>query len=204
MNARDIHHREADFLSEKPRLGKILTSQVRDWEKPAANDCRVREKSEISVRRASGDRFTAKDPIGFGGGQANLYAYTLNDPLNFIDPEGLAGDEINRPGPIDQSGRTGRTGSGISLPPGGKDIKRPLGERIQNILRSKVVEKATGKLLKVDPNSGLLVQNARGFGIWALFNPINTSECQTLTCDLDGDGLADDAFANNMCQPGFN
>jgi uncharacterized protein RhaS with RHS repeats len=62
---------------------------VRDWEKAAANDCRVREKPEISVRRASGDRFTAKDPIGFGGGDTNLYGYVLNDPVNKIDPLGL-------------------------------------------------------------------------------------------------------------------
>jgi len=33
-------------------------------------------------------RWTAKDPIGFGGGDTNLYAYTMNDPLNFIDPNG--------------------------------------------------------------------------------------------------------------------
>ena len=35
-------------------------------------------------------RWTAKDPIGFAGGQANLYGYVLNDPINSIDIFGLA------------------------------------------------------------------------------------------------------------------
>jgi RHS repeat-associated protein len=34
-------------------------------------------------------RFTAKDPLGFGGGDTNLYAYVLNDPINLIDPMGM-------------------------------------------------------------------------------------------------------------------
>jgi len=36
-------------------------------------------------------RWTAKDPIKFSGGDANLYGYTFSDPINLIDPEGLAG-----------------------------------------------------------------------------------------------------------------
>jgi uncharacterized protein RhaS with RHS repeats len=35
-------------------------------------------------------RWTAKDPIGFGGGDANVYVYVGNDPVNLIDPAGLA------------------------------------------------------------------------------------------------------------------
>ncbi|MDG4555805.1 MAG: RHS repeat-associated core domain-containing protein [Candidatus Contendobacter sp.] len=35
-------------------------------------------------------RWTAKDPILFEGGDTNLYAYVQNDPVNWVDPEGLA------------------------------------------------------------------------------------------------------------------
>jgi RHS repeat-associated protein len=35
-------------------------------------------------------RFTAKDPIDFNGGDTNLYAYVMSDPVNGIDPSGEA------------------------------------------------------------------------------------------------------------------
>ena len=33
-------------------------------------------------------RFIAQDPIGFGGGDANLYGYVLQDPVQYFDPFG--------------------------------------------------------------------------------------------------------------------
>jgi len=33
-------------------------------------------------------RWTAKDPIGFGGGQGNIYCYSGGDPVNYIDHTG--------------------------------------------------------------------------------------------------------------------
>ncbi|PIS10668.1 MAG: hypothetical protein COT73_08040 [Bdellovibrio sp. CG10_big_fil_rev_8_21_14_0_10_47_8] len=56
-------------------------------------------------------RFITKDPIGFAGGSANLYtycggvekgietnlyAYSFNDPINYIDPDGKFGVLIVR------------------------------------------------------------------------------------------------------------
>ncbi len=34
-------------------------------------------------------RFISEDPIGFAGGQANLYAYVGDSPLSFVDPFGM-------------------------------------------------------------------------------------------------------------------
>ena len=41
-------------------------------------------------------RWTAKDPILFAGGQANLYVYVGNDPINFVDPTGLECSYLDR------------------------------------------------------------------------------------------------------------
>ena len=37
-------------------------------------------------------RWTAKDPILFAGGDVSLYGYVSGDPVNFVDPSGLATD----------------------------------------------------------------------------------------------------------------
>jgi RHS repeat-associated protein len=34
-------------------------------------------------------RWTTKDPIGFAGGDTNLFGYVGNNPVNWIDPHGL-------------------------------------------------------------------------------------------------------------------
>ncbi|MCW7753294.1 RHS repeat-associated core domain-containing protein [Desulfobotulus sp. H1] len=63
-------------------------------------------------------RWTAKDPILFAGGDSNLYGYVLNDPVNFIDPEGLAGIAIDFGGGYSTgwgggNGEGGAAGTGV-------------------------------------------------------------------------------------------
>jgi len=41
-------------------------------------------------------KWTAKDPIGFDGGDSNLYGYVLGDPVGGIDPSGLVDRNYNR------------------------------------------------------------------------------------------------------------
>jgi RHS repeat-associated protein len=45
---------------------------------------------------ASVGRWTSKDPLVFGGGQNNIYAYVGNDPINEVDENGEdGGDDPN-------------------------------------------------------------------------------------------------------------
>ena len=42
-------------------------------------------------------RFLSADPIGFYGGDTNIYRYVRNNPINFIDPYGLRTELCQRP-----------------------------------------------------------------------------------------------------------
>jgi RHS repeat-associated protein len=46
-------------------------------------------------------RWTSKDPIGFGGGNSNLYSYVSGDPIGLVDPDGRAGIVFNAGGMIE-------------------------------------------------------------------------------------------------------
>jgi len=137
-------------------------------------------------------RWTAKDPIQFAGGDTNLYGYVVNDPVNEIDLDGLM--------PIEGAGTTSRgsTGNPIS---GGDVIRTPSEQRVNKIL-SKIIEKITGKIAKIDPSTGKIISNAKGYGIGLLLYSEGLAECQSPFCDLNGDGFSDDAFNQGMCSVG--
>jgi RHS repeat-associated protein len=60
-----------------------------------------------------GGRFISKDPIGFEGGDVNLYRYVKNQPVDWIDPSGL--------GPY---GKLKELANSLKMP--------PMKERVQN------------------------------------------------------------------------
>jgi RHS repeat-associated protein len=43
-------------------------------------------------------RFVSEDPIGFGGGDVNLFGYVGNNPQNYVDPSGNQRADRDRPG----------------------------------------------------------------------------------------------------------
>jgi RHS repeat-associated protein len=63
-------------------------------------------------------RFLAEDPLGFGGGDWNLYRYVGNAPISGTDPEGLRFPQLVRPLPT-------RPGYRPRLPIGPHDPYRP-------------------------------------------------------------------------------
>ena len=77
-------------------------------------------------------RWTSKDPIGFKGGDSNLYGYVLNDPVNLVDPWGLYNDpRLNGKGvPNAMGGNTAISstsfgagfGAGFMVGPGGANV----------------------------------------------------------------------------------
>ncbi len=41
-------------------------------------------------------RFISQDPVGFGGGDVNLYRYAGNGAVNFVDPSGMNGKDLGQ------------------------------------------------------------------------------------------------------------
>src|SRR5881296_3935777 len=61
-------------------------------------------------------RFISEDPLGFSGGDTNLYGYVFESPANLVDPFGLSAG----PGaPGGGSGMAGRSCGPCSKPPAG-------------------------------------------------------------------------------------
>ena len=75
-------------------FGNIIADSNPSFEIPIGFAGGLHDKDTGLVRFGARDydpdtgRWTVKDPIGFQGDETDLYGYVLNDPVNFVDPEG--------------------------------------------------------------------------------------------------------------------
>lgn len=115
-------------------------------------------------------RFTTRDPMGFNGGDSNLYAYTVGDPVNLTDADGqflpLAGLAVIGGGLI------GGVTSAVSAWAGGCDIS--------NAFVSGAVGGAVGTAVSLVPGLGPLLGGAAGGMAGSLVS-------QSTTNLMDGD-----------------
>lgn len=72
-----------------PNISKPYAFTGREWDKETGlYYCRARYYDPME------GRFISKDPIGFVGGDVNLYGYVQNNPVNLFDPYGLASTPV--------------------------------------------------------------------------------------------------------------
>ena len=109
----------------------------------------------------SQSRFISQDPIGFGGGTADLYQYVGDDPINRVDPLGT--------GPASTAATKGPYGDGPTTGPGsyndpivvpypGQLFGDPLPIGPPNILRPPLVQCRNKKFY--------ISEKSRKYGIW--------------------------------------
>jgi RHS repeat-associated protein len=76
-------------------FGRVLSDSNPAWELPIGFAGGLADPATGLVRLglrdydAAAGRWTARDPIRFGGGQGNLYAYAGSDPVNHRDTSGM-------------------------------------------------------------------------------------------------------------------
>jgi RHS repeat-associated protein len=80
---------------EYDSFGNVITDTAPTFEVPFGFAGGLHDRDTGLVRFGYRDfdpnvgRWTAKDPIGFAGGDTDLYGYVLNNPINSMDPFGL-------------------------------------------------------------------------------------------------------------------
>ena len=92
---------------EYDTFGNIVAETVPDFDIPFGFAGGLHDRATGLVRFGVRDylpevgRFMAKDPLGLGGGDPDVYGYCLDDPINRVDPSGMASSPLpDNPGPI--------------------------------------------------------------------------------------------------------
>jgi len=122
-------------------------------------------------------RWTAKDPIGFGGGLLNLYVYVGNEPINLLDPAGLevTGTFDLATGSLSVTDWTTRVTVTISATSGGKPFGDPILEGMYDILDHPKADYL--RLEPLDSQYGNDTHDPTGRDKFRLHKPGNTIGC---------------------------
>jgi len=129
-------------------------------------------------------RWTAKDPIGFAGGDTDLYGYCLNDPVNWADPWGLASITVyseNREGSSSSSSFYGYGHSWVKITnDDGTSVQKGAypGGLVEDDYALTSTPEYTWNITQTDADAA--TQAVKDFGNWALFN----NNCVDLTEDV--------------------
>jgi RHS repeat-associated protein len=112
---------------QKNRVKQPYTYTGREWDKETGLYYYRARYYDAEV-----GRFISEDPIGFAGGDVNLYGYTWNRPINYIDPFGFAGlwleaSSPNEPGPHQSVGFGDPLGANFTLSYGVNPGESPFG-----------------------------------------------------------------------------
>jgi RHS repeat-associated protein len=162
-------------------------------------------------------RFLSPDPIRFGGGDINLYAYVWDAPTNVVDPLGLAGTDVNLgsgySGRVDAFDAGGRSSFEIQVyDPTGKEVGVAGPDRWINKhgfkeppeLPRKVVESLNGRVIEELRSRGQLPPKGQSDISDFLFRFLPADI--TLVCVLNP-GVCEDLWKTidcllNPCKPG--
>lgn len=111
-------------------------------------------------------RFVSSDPLGFGGGDLNLYRYVGNNPVSFVDPSGM--DKSGNGGPGNGGPGNDGPGGGGSADDGSPDNPPASAPRkgvsvcgggvfgvVGRELSGAVIHGAVGVITEVDSRSGI-------------------------------------------------
>ncbi len=104
-------------------------------------------------------RWTAEDPIGFLSGDVNFYAYVGNDPVNFVDPEGLS-----RGGKDKKKSKCGHTRKSLRRPYLRKATRETIQAATKKSPDDKFIDKNTGEVISGKFHYG----HIRGHEHWRL------------------------------------